>query len=168
MRSRRMAMRHAPERVACGTVVARVAVRGVVERCAIVRSRRVAMRRAPSLRGLWHRRGVGSCAGRGGEVCDRAVAACGLRHAPMRMACGAVVSWAAVQGAVEVCDRAVAACGLRHASMRMACGTVVARWGVCDRAVEACGGGRTAIGDMLLFCVPARYACLLCRSVPQL
>ena len=88
-------------------------------------------------RGMWHRRIVGSCAGRGGEACDRAVAACGLRHAPMRMACGAVVSWAAVWGAVEVCDRAVDTCGLRHAPQRMACGTVVARVAVRG-AVEMC------------------------------
>ena len=103
-------------------------------------------------RGMWHRRIVGSCAGRGGEACDRAVAACGLRHAPMRMACGAVVSWAAVWGAVEVCDRAVDTCGLRHAPQRMACGTVVARVAV-----------RGAVGGVRIV-QPRRVACVMHRN----
>ena len=106
VRSRREAIRHAPIRAACGAVVSRVAVRGAVGRCAC--SRDVWPASCTDTCGMWHRRIAGSCAGRGGGregVRSRRVA---MRHAPMRGACGVVVSRGAVWGAmggVRACDR---------------------------------------------------------------
>jgi len=72
VRSRRAAMRHAPRRAACGAVVARVAVCGAGGVC----DRAVAAcgdASCTDARGVWRRRGAGSCVWRSGDVlCVRA------------------------------------------------------------------------------------------------
>ena len=129
VRSRRVAIGHAPIRAACVTVVRRVAVRDAVcaEAC-----------------GLWHRRIADSCAGRGGGgpcvqsqcVASRAVhatAASGATAcAESCVACGAAPSQVGYAGrggavrAVEACGATACAesCGLWH---RRGAGSCVGR-----------------------------------------
>ncbi len=84
--------------------------------------------------GLWHGGDAGSCVGRGMWGRERAAAACvvpgvcvgcrdvvvqprrmAMRRAPIRVACGTVVTGVAAWGAVWARDRdALAACGLPH------------------------------------------------------
>jgi hypothetical protein len=119
-----VAIRHAPIRVACGSVVSRVVVRGAVGG---VRARRMASgcahglpRRESAVEacgdtacadtcGMWQRRITGSCAGRGGDV--RVVEALLLSRvarpagcAPCARTAGAEATQAPPQLPARVCD----------------------------------------------------------------
>ena len=155
------------------------------------RVRRYGVRRVAC--GLWHRRSAGSCAGRGGESCVRATAACSLRVCAWevaacgdtsctesRAACGTVVARVAVQGAAvegRAYGRSVwryvmhrVACGLWH---RCGAGSGVRRGGggpcmLSQRVVSGCAHGRSqravaVCGDTA--CTESRAACGECTDV---